>query len=424
MKKFSLTTPGFTLSLSILLLFSGCIKDEHNCSEVYKIYTPVFKTLTEVRAGMKSSAPQAIKQTGKLYVYGDFIFLNEPNQGIHVIDNTKPSAPKNISFIPIPGNIDLAVRGNYLYVDSYTDLVVLDISNPTSITPKKFMSKVFEENWGYYWGTTNDPDSVKVLCNYEVKDTVMNCETYRAWSGVYYDRLGVLTAASSPTYSSSTGGGKSGSMARFTIVSDYLYTVTYSQLYSFDLSQASEPQLRKKTSLNNWSIETIFPFKNRLFIGSSSGMYIYDLTDPASPSALGQMNHVRSCDPVIADDHFAYVTLRSGTACQGFTNQLEILNIDNLMQPQLVKTYGMTNPHGLSKDGDLLFVCDGKDGLKIFNASDVNKLLAIKTFPGFQTYDVIADNGLAYVVADDGLRQYDYTNASNIRLISKVGLSK
>ncbi len=424
MKKFTITTLGFTLNFFFLLILSGCIKDEHECSEVYKVYVPVYKSLTEVRAEMKSSAPQAIKQTGKLYIYNHYVFLNEPYKGIHVIDNAHPSSPKNISFIPIPGNIDLAVKDNYLYADSYTDLVVFDINNPTNITPKKFMNKVFQENWGYYWGITNDPDSVKVLADYVVRDTIMDCNTYRAWSGRELDDRGFLSLAASPSFSAGKSVGAGGSMARFTIVNDYLYSVSNSQLYSFDISVSNEPELKNKTSLNNWSIETIYPFKNKLFIGSASGMYIYDLANPAAPAQLGQMNHVRSCDPVIADDHYAYVTLRSGTTCQGFTNQLEVLNIENLTQPSLLKVYQMTNPHGLSKDGNLLFICDGRDGLKIYDATDVNNLKLIKTFAGMQTYDVIAFDKLALVVASDGLYQYYYADKTNIRLLSKISLSK
>ena len=30
----------------------------------------------------------------------------------------------------------------------------------------------------------------------------------------------------------------------------------------------------------------------------------------------------------------------------------------------------MTNPHGLTKDNNLLFICDGKDGLKMYDAAD------------------------------------------------------
>lgn len=423
MKRFFSTAFSLIFCLSLLLSFSGCIKDEHACSQIYKLYQPIYKSLTEVRADMKSTASQEIEQPGKLYLYGKYIFLNELYKGIHVIDNSNPASPKNISFIPVPGNIDIAVKGDYLYADSYTDLVVFDITTPTNVTTKKFVDKVFQ-NYGGYWSSSTNPDSIMIITDYTVRDTVMNCEQYAAWGGMEFDAVGRVSFSSAPLASKSSNSGMGGSMARFTIVNDYLYTVTNSELYSFDIHTGDDPQLKKKTNLFNWGIETIYPFKNKLFIGSTTGMYIYNLTDPASPALLGQMNHVRSCDPVIADDEYAYVTLRSGTVCQGFTNQLEVLDITNLTQPSLVKIYEMTNPHGLSKDGNLLFICDGKDGLKVYNASNVNSLKLVKEFNNLETYDVIAHNKLALVVAKDGLYQYDYSNASGIKLISKLSINK
>src|SRR5690606_20496247 len=140
-------------------------------------------------------------------------------------------------------------------------------------------------------------------------------------------------------------------------------------------------------------IETIFPFKNRLFVGSRTGMYIYNVSNPSQPAAAGQFNHVQSCDPVIADDNYAYVTLRSGNTCQGFTNQLDIVKLNDFTDPKLEKTYQMSNPHGLSKDGNTLFICDGAAGLKVYNAADVQNLQLITTIEGIETFDVIAMNG-------------------------------
>jgi hypothetical protein len=153
-------------------------------------------------------------------------------------------------------------------------------------------------------------------------------------------------------------------------------------------------------------------------------MFVYNIINPDHPVQTGQFSHVQSCDPVIADDKFAYVTLRSGTACQGFNNQLEILLINNVVNPSLLKVYPMTNPHGLSKDGNTLFICDGADGLKIYNATNLSSLSLIKHIEGIETYDVIAYNSIALVVARDGLYQYDYSNPSDIRLLSKISLSK
>ena len=55
------------------------------------------------------------------------------DKGIHILDNTTPANPKNVAFIDIPGNMDLAVKGDILYADLYTDLVTLDISNPLKV---------------------------------------------------------------------------------------------------------------------------------------------------------------------------------------------------------------------------------------------------------------------------------------------------
>ena len=83
----------------------------------FTIYKPVFKPLSEVRAEMKSTSAQEIAATGKIYLYKNFIYLNEPGKGVHIIDNSDPSQPVNFSFLPIPGNIDIAIKDNYLYAD-------------------------------------------------------------------------------------------------------------------------------------------------------------------------------------------------------------------------------------------------------------------------------------------------------------------
>ncbi|HEY6503030.1 MAG TPA: hypothetical protein VIZ28_03560, partial [Chitinophagaceae bacterium] len=223
--------------------------------------------------------------------------------------------------------------------------------------------------------------------------------------------------ASSAASTSPVGTG--GSMARFTIMNDRLYTVSYSDLDVYNITNTANPSHANRINVG-WNIETIYPFKSKLFIGSMTGMYIYTVNNPDAPTAAGQFQHVRTCDPVIADDNYAYVTLSSGTPCQGFTNELNILKLNNFTDPQLLKKYTMTRPKGLSKSGDHLFICDGEAGLKIYNASDVMNLQLVKTISGIETYDVIAWNNVALVVAKDGLYQYDFSDISNVRLLSKI----
>lgn len=402
----------------LFIALTGCLKD--SCKNTYTIYAPVYKSLTQVRKEMKSTSPQELQQTGKLYIYGKYIFLNEVEKGIHVIDNTNPAAPRNISFIPIPGNVDLAVKGDYLYADSYTDLVVFDISTPTQVKAHQFISNVFPFRSNFYWGNTTNPDEVQVVVGYNRRDTTVDCETYQYWNNC--TNCAFETANGARFYAARPSG-IGGSMARFTVVNDYLYTVSTADLYAFNISDAAAPHKTSQMYLDGWFIETIYPFQDKLFIGSNNGMMIYDITAPAAPTFVSRFGHILSCDPVIADGQHAFVTLRTGTQCRGGGNQLEVLNISNLTQPTLVKTYSMTNPHGLSKDGHLLFICDGRDGLKVYDASDVNALKQVHKIGGLETYDVILQNKIAIVVAKDGLYQYDYADPSNIKLLSKLSIS-
>jgi hypothetical protein len=151
-------------------------------------------------------------------------------------------------------------------------------------------------------------------------------------------------------------------------------------------------------------------------------MHIFDITTPATPTHVSTYAHVRSCDPVIVDGDYAYVTLRSGTTCQGFTNQLEVIDIKDVKSPQLLKTYAMTNPHGLGKDNSTLFICDGSAGLKVYDASDIN-LIENKQLAHYQdihAYDVIPFNNTLMMIGEDGLFQYDYSDPKNIKLLSHI----
>ncbi len=417
------------LVCSTIPFLQGCVKDK--CTRQYSYWVPFYKTKAEVRANIKSNAPKEIERPGKIYIRGNYIFLNEIDKGIHIIDNTDPRSPRRIAFIDIPGNLDMAVKGNMLYADLYTDLVTIDITDPHSIVLKKVNENILPERGmsGIYSNASG------IAVDWQRRDTMVEgeCGGRTGFFGGNWMKEGDVMALAS--YSGGGGGivnigpntsgspfGVGGSMARFTIVNNYLYGVSFSALKIISIQNPADPVYTSNVTIGQ-SIETIYPFNNKLFIGSSSGMFIYDLTDPAVPSLQGQFSHTRSCDPVIADNNFAYVTLRSGTVCQGFTNQLELLDISNLSNPSLVRVYPFTNPHGLSKDGNVLIVCDGKDGLKFYDASSpASNIILKKKISGPETFDVIAGGGWALMVAKDGLYQYSYDNSFNVTELSRMGV--
>ena len=412
----------------LILFFTGtllnsCVKDTCKSTNTYTIYTPVYETLDSLKQNIKNGKPENLENPGKIVILGKYIFCNEIEKGIHIIDNENPASPRNIAFINIPGNMDLALKGNTLYADSYTDLVTIDISNPTNVILKEYTENVFP--FLYYQYGMNYTAASKIA-SWSKKDTTVS-QNCGGGPILYYNSGAYVTNSlqnsSVPAASASTPVGTGGSMARFAIVNNYLYTVDDYNLNIFDITNNNDPTFSNKVSVD-YHVETIYPFDNKLFIGSNNGMFIYNIeSTPGNPVKSGEFTHARACDPVIADGQFAFITLHSGTSCLGYNNQLDVVKLNNLVDASLVKIYNLTSPQGLSKDGNLLFICDGTDGLKIFDATDVSNLKQIKQFPNLETYDVIASNNIALVSAKDGLYQYDYSDTNNIHLISKIAIS-
>lgn len=428
MKNNTLQTLASVMILAVLLLPS-CKKDKCTQTVTYKKYDPVYMSYEELRNSVKTEGPQALKKPGKIYLRGSYIFVNEVDKGIHIIDNSNPSSPQNISFISIPGNMDLAVSGNTLYADSYIDLLALDISNPQNVTVTKRVenalpNRIFTN--GYY----ADPTQGVVI---EWKESIVtekvnsDCQAGGGgyWAGPWMEGDVVMANGTGGglVKTSVSAPGIGGSLARFTIANNTLYVVDQSSLRMFSLT-ADLPSLG--TTYIGRNIETIFPYNNHLFIGSTNGMFIYNISNPVSPAYVSTYIHGTACDPVVVDDHYAYITLRSGTPCNTTFNQLEVVDIQNMTNPVLSHTVQMTNPHGLGKDGNTLFICDGTDGLKVF---DVTNPTTISTTPvvhvqGIQATDVIPYNNILLMIGDDGLYQYDYTNVQNISLLSRIAVEQ
>jgi hypothetical protein len=412
----------------LAFLFTGCMKDK--ITKTYKISTPIFEVLTKFREEIKSQPATGIVVAGKITVDGNYIYLSEPYKGIHVIDNSDPSSPKNVSFINIPGNEDMAITGKTLYADAYGDLVTFDISNPLDVVAKNFAANVFPDHANYYFGpgfvagASMNPDSVNVIVGYTTRDTTVDYDpvnVYPVYGGCPYCSMAATPASmSTPNAAVPNKTATNGSTARFSIINKFLYTVGFSSLTTFDISHSFAPA-QTSTVQVDFHVETIYPLKNRLFVGTNNGMYMYDVqAAPSKPSLIGQFTHIRACDPVIADDNYAYVTLNDSSACLGFVNELQIIDIRDVSNALEVKSYALTHPVGLSKDGDNLFVCDGKGGLKVYNAANVNDLQLIKELKDATDYDVVAQNGIAIVVTSNGIYQYDYSDVANIHLISKL----
>ena len=122
--------------------FSSC-KDTFTEEKTYMANVPVYMSYDELRTSVAILEPSAIETLGKIYIKDQYLFVNEKFEGIHVFDNSDPANPVNLTFIKIPGNVDLTIKGNFLYADSYIDLVVFDISDIANIKETYRLEDIF-----------------------------------------------------------------------------------------------------------------------------------------------------------------------------------------------------------------------------------------------------------------------------------------
>lgn len=415
--------------LLLAFLFSDC-KDKY--TEEYLSLEPVYLGYKEFRESVKFVSQQDLVKPGKIYVIGNYLFINEQMKGIHIYNNINPSSPQYISFINIPGNVDIVVKNNVMYADSYIDLVAIDITNPVQAKEVGRIKSIFPysvppyDKPGYRVGQVDDTKGVVVSWNIKRVRKEINTVDYPIYPAYFGSNLMTkMDAASGNSTAGSSAAGIGGSMARFGLTGNSLVAVDNHTFYNINLTDANNPKLESQTPIN-WGIETMFLYGKNMFLGTSNGMLVYDLSDLNKPVYLSTFWHVTGCDPVVVQNNRAYVTIRGGNACGSTVNRLDVLDVSNILKPALIRSYGMENPYGLGIDGDLLFVCDGSAGLKVYNAADPYLIAEhqLAKFPNINTYDVIPLGTSLLMIGSDGFYQYDYSDVTNIKQISAIKVKK
>ena len=431
--------------LLMLVLLGVSCNDSVKDTVTYMANVPVYMSQDEFNATTRVAATHPMTNPGKICLYGNYIFINEINEGIHIIDNSDPSSPRNVAFIEIMGNIDLAAKDGILYADNMVDLLLFDISNPGAPQLKSRMKGVFE-------GVLPAPDNeypVQSKIDFDGKIVVgWTQETVTEDVRYYYPRYGYdgLSSYKESSWSQNVAQpgskitGVTGSMSRFAIAGEYLYTIHISNIYgqqpSYSSYYAAAAGLMKIFNIENeqinlvnsfnvsTAVETIFAYKDHLFLGLSNGMNIYSIVNPSAPNYISATWHFWGCDPVVVSDDYAYLTVRSTNVCGQNGNMLQIIDISDITQPKEVSRYALTEPYGLGIDDNKLFVCD--NGLKVFDATvpaaaGGKQLFATTDFAGF---DLIPYNGLLLVIGSDGLYQYSYSSDNQLKRLSVIPVSK
>lgn len=410
---------GISLIILLIPLFVSSCSDQRMQTVTWTEYEPVYMSHAEFTSAVKMKKAREIREPGKIYFYNDYLFVNEVDKGVHIIDNTDPASPAIVGFINIPANKDIAVKDDRLYADSHSDLLVFDITNMQEAELITRKEDVFEFSAamhpGFPYQEVDNSQGIVVDWKPVQVETVCEGDCFPV-----YAQNGFLNmeASGGLQTGSSDAGGRGGSMARFAITGDYLYAVDYKNLLSFEIT-SPEPSLTSEKDVG-WAIETIFPYGDHLYIGSASAMYIFDITNPAVPAPMSIYSHLTACDPVVVEGHFAYVTLRTGGGCPRGANRLEVIDVKDPTNPKEVAFYEMINPHGLGIDDGRLFISEGDKGLKIMDAEDPYDIKQLRHIKEIKTFDVIPFNNVLMVTGQSGIVQYDYSDIYNVKHLSTI----
>ena len=390
------------------MVLTSCSLDQCEQTITYTKNTAIYTDLDLLRVDDLVESPRAIDLPGKIYVSEELLIIGDRGTGIHLIDNTDPSNPTSLSFLNVPGSTQLYVEGDYIYSNAFYDMIKIDISDMNNIRIVDRMIEAFPIDF------RNAENHVLSGFTTEQVTEVANCDDQFFDGGTFFfdDRDALLDESAIPT-SFISNGSTIGSANRIATVDESMFIINRLQIFSFDIAddQISEHKAYNFSEYIGWQMETIFAQDERLFIGSQNGMSIHRLTT-SNIQWVGEYFHERACDPVLPiEDGIAYLTLRSGNECPGVNiNSLNVLDISNTRNPFLIQEIEMTSPFGLSLIGDLLYVGEGDNGLRVFDASNRSALSEISYNRDISAFDIIAHPTRPDVVllaSEQGLAQYD-----------------
>ncbi|MFT6867087.1 MAG: hypothetical protein ACJA08_001926 [Cyclobacteriaceae bacterium] len=411
------------LSIITLTFLTACVDDSGELTVTYNKGTAIYGDMEKIRQVPLLGTVRGIENPGKIFVASSYLLIGEEDLGIHIIDNSNPSQPTPSGFINIPGNKEFFFEDNIIYAESYYDMLKIEISNPSlPMLLSRSIEALSEE-------IKNDSgESLLAFSFVQVTEKVNDkADVYdQIYGGVHgytlYDFANNLIPPSAvPASFAGNSNNKIGSINRIVKYNDFVYVVSRSNLLAFDDQNDFEKVFHQQMGSD---METVFPMQDYLFIGSRDRVSIMDISTPESPTYLSHFWHTSSCDPVYpTENNVAYVTLRTGdfAECPGDVNALIVLNTLDIQRPVSVQEIEMISPFGLQKIGTKLYVGEGANGLKIFDASEPEHLKLEQWIKEIEAYDILehpTNAGIILIAGPEGLSQYE--KVGDFALLSKV----
>jgi hypothetical protein len=333
------------------------------------------------------------KSLTNIYLYDNYLLVSDENEGVHIYSVVDAANPQYITTIALPGNSGAAMRDDIIYANQWDAIASFRLHPDGSLDTLAIIHGELYGDWdGRFLGD----------------DVIGGSEGCMGCRKVAYDNAQIAAP-----------GGTGGSYATFAIIDTFLYHVDDQNIVTLSIADPDSLLELSRTYID-WSIETLFPTEEYLFIGGTRGMYIMDRADPAHPTMISSLEHFKACDPVVVEDTVAYVTLRGGNACGETRDLLLSVTIKDPRNPRLLDEINIHPPYGLAASDTLLYVSLGVRGFDLYTIHDPGQLKKIESWDGPETKDFIWAGTLLYIMSFDNIRIFDVSNPLEPRELSVI----
>ncbi len=259
-------------------------------------------------------------------VDGNYLYYPNGYYGLSVYDVSNPSSPSEVATMSPSGEVVYAQPlNNYAYVVNNNGVTIYDVSTLSNPQKKGFFSSVNSDYVFVKDQMAYSIDSYGTLYFMDVSNVNMpnKIASYGTGEGeaklsyahgnyVYLAQGGDLfifdiSNLEKPVLLKKIEGS---TILDLLIKGKYLYyTERNKGLNICDLSIPTKPVLITTIESSYDPIQKIFIQNNRLYCISSYELYVYDLSDPASPSLLGKFSSTKSFSPsaLKVKDGYAYI---------------------------------------------------------------------------------------------------------------------
>lgn len=239
----------------------------------------------------------------------------------------------------------------------------------------------------------------------------------------------LILSCSKDAVNESQNQGASGSITRFAIFQHYMYLLNNNEIQTYDITDKAHPALVHHLA-TDYGLETITLYDNSLFVGSTTALYILDISNPAAPVIQSKSDRLfdlgfSGCDPVAVKGNYAYSTIKIVENICGriaAESALVVYDVTDKSNPKVVGVYPLGLPNGLGIKDNFLFVCDEfQDQVVVFDISNPEALLSTNySISITDPVDLIVDGSRLIISAKTDFQLYDASDITHIRKIGQI----